>query len=157
MPTKVNGWTEVSVKGYLSIHKFLVHVKLKYCEWNKIIVSKLDSLFCVLCFSVLCSLSLQELSISLPWKVFWGVGWGWDTSPHPTPWEILRLCILRLSPTSKFPRTFRGGGMVIFWNNTIIFLTGGCSDINGTVPHSLKFYHKKLVCSRMLSQNENPA
>ena len=44
--------------------------------------------------------------------------------------------------------------MVIFWNNTIIFLTGGCSDINGTVPHSLKFYHKKLVCSRMLSQNE---
>ena len=26
--------------------------------------------------------------------------------------------------------------MVIFWNNTIVFLTGGCSDINGTVPHS---------------------
>ena len=48
MPTKVNGLTEVSAKGYLLIHKFLVHVKLKYCEWNKIIVRKLDSLCCVI-------------------------------------------------------------------------------------------------------------
>ena len=48
MPTKMNGLTEVSAKGYLLIHKFLVHVKLKYSEWNKIIVRKLDSLFCVI-------------------------------------------------------------------------------------------------------------
>ena len=42
-------------------------------------------------------------------------------------------------------------------HNNIVFLTGGCSDINGTVSLSLKFYHKKLVGSGMLSQNENPA
>ena len=82
-PTKVNVLTEVSAKGYLLIHKFLVQVKLKYCERNKIIVCKLDSLFCVLCFSVLCSLSLQELSISLPWKVFFG-GWGGVETPPLT-------------------------------------------------------------------------
>ena len=40
--------TEVSAKGYLLILKFLVLVKLKYCEWNKIIGRKLDSLFCVI-------------------------------------------------------------------------------------------------------------
>ena len=37
-PTKVNVLTEVSAEGYLLIHKFLVQVKLKYCEWNKIVV-----------------------------------------------------------------------------------------------------------------------
>ena len=77
--------------------------------------------------------------------------------PSPHPLRDFKTLYFETPPTSKFPRTFRGGGVVIFWDNTIIFLTGGCSNINGTVSHSLKFYHKKLVGSRMLSQNENPA
>jgi len=156
-PTKVNGLTEVSAKGYLLIHKFLVHVKLKYCEWNKIIVWKLDSICSVFCVSVSCVVfHYRNCPFPFHGRFFFGGG-GLRHLSSPNPCEILKLCILRPPPTSKFPRTFRGGGMVIFWKNTVIFLTGGCSDINGTVPHSLRFYHKKLVCNRMPSQNENPA
>ena len=154
MPTKMNGLTEVSAKGYLLIHKFLVQVKLKYCERNKIIVCKLDSLFCVLCFSVLCSLSLQELSISLPWKVFF-----LRHLPPPNTLRDFKTLYFETSTHLQISENILWGRYGYFLeqhNIIIIFLTGGFSDINGTVPHSLRFYHKKLVCSRMFSQNENP-
>jgi len=64
------------------------------------------------------------------------VGGGLTHLPSPHP--LRDFNILRLPPNSKFLRTFHGGGMVIFWNNTIIFLTWGCSNIDGTASHSAR-------------------